>query len=135
MKCVINLDLYFKDYVSKVLWKKTSALAQVMPEILSDYFPQLTLLNLEKKSLRCLEDQEGKRWKVWCSRDNHFDLSPSLTKGHGRSKDGVDILYEAKKNYSGCIFVNLKDINNVVLRFKDWNSLEVTQQGKVSFDE
>lgn len=135
MKCVINLENYFKDYTSKILWKKTSALAQVIPYILSDYFPELSVLHLDKKNLVCLEDFQGNRWKVWCSRDNTFDISPSLTKGFGRSKDGTDILSDAKENYSGCIFINLKDVYSVKLWFKDWRSLEVSEKGKVFLDE
>lgn len=135
MKVVIDLQEYFTDYVSKVVWKKTSALAQVIPDVLSDYFPELSVLYLENRSLVCLEDFEGRRWKIWCSRNNTFDISPSLTKGFGRSKEGMDILASAKTNYHGCIFLNLKDVNSVKVWFKDWKSMEVDEKGKVHLDE
>lgn len=135
MKICIDLQKYFNDYVSKIVWGKTSALAQVMPDILSDYFPQLSVLYLENRNLVCLEDFQGRRWKVWCSRNNIFDISPSLTKGFGRSKEGVDILSSAKTSYYGCIFLKLKDVNNVSVWFKDWKSLEVDDKGKVHLDE
>lgn len=135
MKTCINLQEYFNDYVSKIVWSKTSALAQVMPDVLSDYFPELSVLYLDNRNLVCLEDLQGRRWKVWCSRNNTFDISPSLTKGFGRSKDGFDILSSAKTSYHGCIFLKLKDVNKVSVWFKDWKGLEVDDKGKVHLDE
>lgn len=135
MKCLLDLSPYFQDFVSKKVWKKTAALAQIMPEVLEDYFPHLSLLHLEKRNLLCLEDFDGRRWKVWCSRDNTFDISASLTKGIGRNKESFDSLFDAKSKYSGFIFVTLKDVENVIVRFEDWKSLSVDENCKVVFIE
>lgn len=131
MKIELDLSDYFQDFVSKRLWKDTSGVAKILPYILEDIFPDLSVLHLSDKRLVCLEDFQEHRWKVWCSREDSFDIAPSKTKGCGRDKDGVDILYDAKQKYDGVILVNTKDVKNVLVYWYDWKTLPVDDKGRV----
>lgn len=131
MKIELDFSKYFQDFVSKRVWKDTSSVAKLVPYILEDIFPDLTVLHLSDKRLVCLEDFQERRWKVWCSRDDIFDIEPSKTKGCGRDKDSIDILYDAKQKYDGVILVNIKDVKNVIIHWYDWKTLSVDDKGRV----
>lgn len=131
MKSTLDLSNYFQDFVSKRVWKDTSSVSKLLPYILEDLFPDLSVLHLSDKRLVCLEDFQGRRWKVWCAREDVFDIAPSKTKGCGRSKENLDILYDAKLKYNGVILVNIKDIKNTLIYWYDWKSLPVDDKGRV----
>lgn len=131
MKSTLDLSNYFQDFVSKRVWKDTSSVSKILPYILEDLFPDLSVLHLSDKRLVCLEDFQGRRWKVWCAREDVFDIAPSKTKGCGRSKENLDILYDAKLKYNGVILVNIKDIKNTLIYWYDWKSLPVDDKGRV----
>lgn len=133
MKSTLDLSKYFQDFVSKRVWKDTSSVSKILPYILEDLFPDLSVLHLADKRLVCLEDFQGRRWKVWCAREDVFDIAPSKTKGCGRSKENLDILYDAKLKYNGVILVNIKDIKNTLIYWYDWKSLPVDDKGRVVF--
>ena len=133
MKSTLDLSNYFQDFVSKRVWKDTSGVSKILPYILEDLFPDLSVLHLSDKRIVCLEDFQGRRWKVWCAREDVFDIAPSKTKGCGRSKENLDILYDAKLKYNGVILVNIKDIKNTLIYWYDWKSLPVDDKGRVVF--
>lgn len=132
MKTILDFTKYFKDFPYNDLWRKTSAVAHITPQIIAEELKVFNVVYLEK-NLVSLEDHVGSRWKVCCSRNNKFDISPSYTKGCGRSKDGVNVESELEKYYQGVIFVSLFSKDDVQLTFKKLQDLDLKENlGKIT---
>lgn len=129
----LNVNHYFDNMVSRRLWCKTSAISTVIPYILEDMFPDMNTLHLEA-GMVCMQDGEDRRWKVWTSRSNIFDVAPSYTRGCKRDKDNLDIELDVVNKFDGFIFVTLLPEYVFKIRFVLSKDLVCNEKGVVIFE-
>lgn len=124
---VININEYLDNVVGKALLINKQALALTIPHIVQDYYPNLTLSYSEDRTpLLC---DKTSFWKVVCGRKT-FDISPSYTKGHGRSKEGICPISElVSRGIDGVMFVEFSDVSNVLIKWVRIHDLPSTLNG------
>lgn len=124
---VINVDKYLDSVVGKALRLNKQALALTMPYIIEDYFKSFTLTYLEDRTpVLC---DKNRFWKLCCGRKT-FDIAPSFTKGHARSKEGVDVVgHLVDKGFDGICFVEFSDVSSVLLKWVSISNLPETING------
>jgi hypothetical protein len=118
----LEVSKHFDNIVGRSLSKHKQGLAIVVPYILEEEFPELSILHLDK-GLLVLQDKEDIRYKVFCSRSNSFNLAPSYTKGYGRDVEDVCVKYELENICDKVILVNFSNINTWtinILQVKDF---------------
>jgi len=126
-RSVINVDQYLDDVVGRALRINKQALAFTLPYIISNEYPHMTLMfGDDRQPILC---DKSNLWKVVCGR-KQFDISPSFTKGHGRSKDGVDIIgYLKKQGFDGVCFVDFTELDCTELLWIKLDNLPKTDSG------
>lgn len=134
MNITLNIKHYLTPTIRKSFCVNKQAFAQTVPFILEDLFPELSVLYLDKGRL-VLQDLQDTRYKVVCSSNNIYDVYPSFTKGHDRTKDGVDWLSSLSKVCSKIILVNIKNVDEITVKVLDVKALPKDCKGKVSLDE
>lgn len=124
---VVNISKYLDNVVGKALRLNKQALALAIPYIIQDMFPHMTLTYLEDRTpVLC---DKTSFWKVVCGRKT-FDIAPSFTKGHGRSKDGVSPIENLlERGFDGVVFVDFSEVVSVVIKWKKINDLPDTVNG------
>lgn len=133
MEVVLNVASYFDNLVSKRVWSKTQAVSVVIPYIIEDMFPEMSILYLDNSGI-CLQDMQKYRWKVSVSRDDTFDIAPSYTKGCKRDKNNLDVQIDIKDKFHGFIFATLLDEYKIKLRFVLSRDLVCDNKGVVTFE-
>lgn len=122
-----NIERYLDTVVGKALRLNKQALALTIPYILQDLYRNLSLTYLDDRT-PVLCDKES-FWKICCGRKT-FDIAPSYTKGHSRSKEGVspiDALIE--KGFDGVVFVDFSQVDNVIIKWTKIDNLPDTVNG------
>ena len=130
----LSIGHHLNGAVGKGLVCNKQALAQVIPFIIADEFPELSVLHIDK-GMVVLQNTEGKRWKVCCAAGARFDLAPSFTKGAPRNKNGLTVDEYLESICDGVIFVNFEDATNLKLLVLDLESVDVREGGVVVFYE
>lgn len=129
-KITISTKEYLTPVVRKGLMQNKQALAQICPYILGDTLQGVfNILYLENKVVVLEHSVSGDRYKVSCSSNGKYDLSPSYTKGAGRCKFsdfGSDWLVS---NYKGVVLVDISDIDDIVCDFRDSATLNLSDKG------
>ena len=133
MKIKIDVQHHLTKTVRRSFNVNGQAYAQTIPFILEDHFPDLNLLFLDKGKL-VLEDKEGSRYKVVCSKTKSYDVAPSFTKGFARSKEGVDWKTELSKVCDNVILVDISSVDEVILRFERVKDLVGNDKGVVTIE-
>lgn len=132
------LDLDIKHHLTGAVGKglvcNKQALAQVIPFILADEFPDLSVLHIDK-GMVVLQNKEDKRWKICCAAGSRFDLAPSFTKGASRNKNGLTVDEYLESICDGVIFVNFEDATNLKLLVLNLENIDVREDGVVVFHE
>ena len=123
----LNVDKYLDDVVGRALRINKQALAFALPYIISEEYPHMTLMfGDDRQPILC---DKNNLWKVVCGR-KQFDISPSFTKGHGRSKEGVDITgYLKKQGFDGICFVDFTELDYTQLYWVGLSELPETDNG------
>lgn len=123
----VNVEMYLDNVIGKALRLNKQALALAIPYIIQDVFKHMTLTYLDDRTpVLC---DKTSFWKVVCGRKT-FDIAPSYTKGHGRTKSGVNPIESLiSKGFDGVVFVDFTETNNTIVKWTKIDNLPDTVNG------
>lgn len=134
MKINVNVNKHIANagVIGKAVKHFNQAIAFSMPYIIAEDIPGFSVLHLEQGRV-VVTGPDGKRYRVVCSNNTNFDVSPSFSKGASRSKEGISSYkYHLRKVCDGCAFVYMKDKSNVQIIFKSIDKMNISGDGIVN---
>lgn len=125
----MKFRIYYKDIIKDPLFikclRESRVLTSSIPYIISEYFQgNFEVLNSKiKHNVALLEDNEGKRYKVMCSKNGQFYTKQSCQKGVGRDESfgnwisfvrdhRIDYLMLVTTKYRDYLEVEIVDANS-----------------------
>lgn len=133
MRMTVNLKAKIEKAgaLGKGVAKNGQAIAFAMPHMICEDNQDFEIVHLDNITV-IRHKLTGKSYKVCCSKSYRFDISPSFTKGVGRSKDKIySYKYYINKVADGIAFCHVANKESVEIIFKDTKNIVHNDDGIV----